>query len=197
MSEPTQNASQPAQTDLKIQAEETVGRPSGAEQTAADRQDEKTETALPADPYADVQLPQNLKGREHVFAAFKKLAAELKLSAETVQKLAQWEASAVEEGRQSALDGRAQILRRWTEQTREMFGPAYTRKLGRALEAAEHFGGPELRTLLDETGLGSHPAVVKTFYEISKQIGEDESISGRVRAAADKTFAEALYGKTQ
>ena len=197
MSEPTQSALQAAQTDLQTQAGETAGRPSGAAQTAADRQEEKTETALPADPYADIKLPQNFRGREETFAAFKRLAAELKLPAEAVQKLVQWEAEAAEEGRKSRRDGRTQILQRWTQQTRDMFGPAYGREITRALAAAERFGGPELRALLDATGLGSHPAVVKTFYEISKQIGEDESVPGRVRAAADKTFAEALYGKAQ
>ncbi len=171
--------------------------PGGGPSAAADRPQPTREKSLSSDVYADIKLPQNLRGREETFAAFKQLAAELKLPAEAVQKLVQWEADAAEEGRKSRRDGRTQILQRWTQQTRDMFGPAYGREITRALDAAERFGGPELRALLDATGLGSHPAVVKTFHKISQQIGEDESVSGRGRAAADKTFAEALYGKAQ
>lgn len=197
MSEPTQHAPQEAQTDLQIQTAETAAGPSGAANAAADRPQPTREKSLSSDVYADIKLPENLRGREETFAAFKQLAAELKLPAEAVQKLVQWEADAAEEGRKSRRDGRTQILQRWTQQTRDMFGPAYGREITRALDAAERFGGPELRALLDATGLGSHPAVVKTFHKISQQIGEDESVSGRGRAAADKTFAEALYGKAQ
>ncbi len=195
MSESLQETPQTAQTDFR--AEELNGRPSGADATADDRPKNEKEAALPDGPYADIQLPPNLRGQEEAFAEFKKLATSLQLSGEAVKQLVQWEAQTADGGRRRAQDGRTQILERWKKETRDMFGPAYERELARALGAVQRFGGEELRALLDATGLGNHPVLVKTFHEISKQIGEDQSVSGQIRASADKTFSEALYGKAQ
>lgn len=192
-----ETAPEAAQTDLETkQADEASGRPSKEEETSAqDRLNESKETSLNPKDYEGLRLPEGMEGHEETFESFKKLAAELKLPAETAKKLAEWEAAAASDGRKTADQNREQILEKWTEKTKEMFGPAYQKEIARALDAADRFGGPELRALLDATGLGSHPAVVKTFHEISKQISEDVSAGGRARNAADKTFAEALYGK--
>ncbi len=192
-------------SDLTTEQTEPVrSGPSGQEtQPPADRPNETEEANLPVqtspnkEDYPDLKLPQELNGYEENFAAFKKLAAELKLPAQTAQKLVEWESKTASEATRQKQHAREQILQRWTEQTRQLLGPDYKQKIADALAAAERFGGAELRTLLDATGLGNHPTVVKTFHQISQQITEDHSIRGRIRAAADKTFAEALYGKAQ
>lgn len=190
-------APETAQTDLEQhQADEASGRPSErGEESPADRLNEKQETSFSGKDYDGLKLPEAMKGHEETFASFKELAARLNLPPETAKKLVEWEAGVADSGRKTAETLRAQILDGWTARTKEMFGPGYQREIARALDAADRFGGPELRALLDETGLGSHPVVVKTFHEISKQTSEDVSVGGRVRGGADKTFAEALYGK--
>ncbi len=175
------------------QADEVSSRLSQTENISATDQLNKNESLPGLD---NLILPQDLKGHEANFNSFKQLAAELKLSADTAKKLVEWESSATAEGRKTAEAQRGEILERWTQQTKEFFGPTYSREIARALGAADRFGGPELRALLDATGLGSHPIIVKTFHSISKQISEDESIGGSHQGkSADKTFAEALYGK--
>lgn len=192
-----ESASQPAQTDLtQTQADEVTGRPSG-EPAQTDGLNTTDKTAVNADEYKELQLPPQLQACGENLTAFKKLAAELKLPAQTAKKLVEWETSAAAASVQNAREQRAEILQRWTDQTKEMLGARYEQKLAYALDAARRFGGDELRSLLDVTGLGSHPAVVKAFYQISRQLAEDSSVSGRAKAETDKTFAEALYGKAQ
>lgn len=184
-------------TDLHItQADETSGRPSQTEQTTAtDRLSNTEQTSSDSDSYSELKLPESLKGCEQNFDSFKQLAAGLKLPAETVEKLVEWEAAAASKGQETAAAQRADILHKWNEQTKACFGPSYQQEIARALDAVDRFGGAELRELLEVTGLGSHPIIVKTFHQISQQISEDSSISGRTRHSTDKTFAEALYGK--
>lgn len=195
MSDNTENAVQ-QQTDFIQQADETSGRPSEGELSPqTDRLNETNEMFSSEGTYDKLELPENLKGQEENFAAFKKLAARLHLPAETAKELLQWEAAAAEQGQKIAQTQRADILQKWTEQSKALFGPSYQREIARALDAAARFGGEELRTLLDVTGLGSHPVIVKTFHQISQQISEDVSVSGKNKNSTDKTFAEALYGK--
>ena len=195
MSELTENAVTQS-TDLTHQADEASGRLSEGEMAPqTDQLNTESEMFSSTDSYSQLTLPENLKGQEDNFDSFKKLAAELKLPAETVEKLMQWEAAAVASGQQTAERTRADILQKWTEQTKELFGPSYQQEMVRALDAAARFGGEELRALLEVTGLGSHPVIVKTFHQISQQISEDVSVSGKNKNSTDKTFAEALYGK--
>lgn len=189
-------SSSPSDLQTVTQADERSGRPSGPEtKDTTDRLSDAKETSLPQDIYQELSLPEVFKGREQNFESFKKLAAELKLPAETAKKLMEWEASAFSESEKNSQAARGEILQKWTKQTQELFGPVYQREIARALDAADRFGGPELRALLDATGLGSHPVIVKTFHQISQQIGEDVSLGGKVKQTTDKTFAEALYGK--
>lgn len=195
MSDNTENTVQ-NQTDFIQQADEVSGRPSEGEKTPqTDRLNEQKEMFSSENSYSRLQLPESLKGQEENFAAFKKLAAEMGIPAENAEKLMQWEATAARQGQRAAEQERADILQKWTEQTKEMFGPSYQKKIACALDAAARFGGEELRALLDVTGLGSHPIIVKTFHNISQQISEDISVSGKNKNSTDKTFAEALYGK--
>ena len=199
MSDITLTENEWSTNDLSIQkADEVSGRPSTTEwDSGNDRLLKKEEKSSDETVYQDLKLPSALQGCEENFASFKSLAAKLNLPTETVQKLVEWEAAIAASGQQKTESERAEILQKWEDQTKELFGPNYRREICRALEAADRFGGPELRELLEATGLGSHPTIVKTFQQISQQISEDESVSGRTRHQTDKTFAEALYGKVQ
>lgn len=179
--------------NLTVQADETSGRPSQqAESAAEDRLINKPVQ----DSYADLHLPKGISGANAILRSFKTLAAELGLSCQAAQKLVDWEFAYSTQNTQALADAqRNEILQHWKDQTREMLGAQYKERTSQALEAVQRFGGEELRALLDATGLGNHPAVVRTFYEISRQTGEDQSVGGRVSAGTDKTFTEALYGK--
>ena len=83
----------------------------------------------------------------------------------------------------------------WVQQTQELLGDKWQEEVSRAVRAADVFGGVELRQLLEETGLGNHPAIVRTFAQVGKRIAEDISAAGAPGACADKTFTQALYGK--
>lgn len=58
---------------------------------------------------------------------------------------------------------------------------------------ARDLGGPEFVKLLDKTGLGNHPALVKTFIKIGKSLSEDKFISGGAASEAPKSRASVMY----
>lgn len=58
-------------------------------------------------------------------------------------------------------------------------GKNWTPSLNLAAKALDHLGHPkgsEFRQLLDETGLGNHPAMVKIFRDVGKMIKEDDTL---------------------
>ncbi len=185
-----------AETDLKqtlSQADDTSGRLSQPP-AAADAADQLPNNALQG--YEELTLPKGCEQHQAAFEAFKQLAQELQLPVQTAQKLVEWESSQALGGAQQAEQARGEILQKWTEQTKQLFGAQYPQEIARALAAVDRFGGPQLRQLLEVTGLGSHPAVVQAFHAVARQLGEDCSVGGSARTGrTDKTFAEALYGQ--
>jgi len=52
-----------------------------------------------------------------------------------------------------------------------------------ARKALETFGTPELRDVLNMTGMGNHPEVIRAFYKAGKAISEDRFVQGNPRGA--------------
>ena len=55
---------------------------------------------------------------------------------------------------------------------------------------------PELKKMLNETGAGNHPEMIRHFMWIGKQVAEDKLVAGRPASGESKSLAEKLYGKT-
>lgn len=66
-----------------------------------------------------------------------------------------------------------------------------------ARKVVEEFGTPEFRELLNSTGMGNHPEVVRFVLKVSKAMGEDSILRARGNATgAAKDPASVLYDKT-
>ncbi|MBU6156228.1 MAG: hypothetical protein KJS87_04805 [Alphaproteobacteria bacterium] len=74
-----------------------------------------------------------------------------------------------------AAAGRARQLEetRASEALRAEWGPDYTVKLSQAARAARYFGGEELVSLLNESGLGNNPQLIRAFEKAGALLGED------------------------
>ena len=196
MPEPTETTTQ-VDTDLPTPSATAspAETPGPAENiSAADQPTEQPENHPDTISYEQVVWPEEVSFEPTQVAAFKELAGELNLSAEQVQKLVDFEAHASQEKEaQLAAEQREQI-RQWAEQTKAPFGTGLETAITFAWRAADAFGGPDLRNLLEETGLGNHPVIIRTLSGIGRAISEDACPGGKPSAPQDKTFAEALYG---
>jgi hypothetical protein len=56
---------------------------------------------------------------------------------------------------------------------KDEWGPDYAVKLAQAARAARYFGGEDLLTLLNESGLGNNPQLIRAFEKAGAVLGED------------------------
>ena len=151
--------------------------------------------AQPVDPYAAVSLPENSLLGPETLAAMKQTACEVNLPLSALQKWISLEQTRLQTWVQHTEQAQCEQRQNWARQTQAQFGPHWQEEVSKAVRAADVFGGPELRQLLEETGLGNHPVIVRTFHTVAARISEDVAPGGAPSASADKTFTQALYGK--
>lgn len=145
--------------------------------------------------YDHITWPVDVAWEPAQVQAFKSLASQLQLSEEQVQKLVDFESQSARDNAAKAGSEKREIIADWARQTKAIYGANLEEEISFALRAANVFGGPEFRALLEETGLGNHPIMLRTLVEIGHSISEDACPGGQPAAPQDKTFAEALYGK--
>ena len=91
----------------------------------------------------------------------------------------------------------------WSESSKadnEFGGEKLAENLATAKKALDAFGSPELKQLLNESGLGNHPEVIRMMYRAGKSISEDTFVGASQGSGAGKGqpkdfagYADALY----
>jgi len=122
-------------------------------------------------------MPEGVQLDKTAAEEFTVIAKELKLDQATAQKVADVGAKMV----QRQAEAHVKLVETWTEAVKtdkEIGGDKLAENLGVARKALEAFGTPELKDVLNSTGFGNHPAVIKAFYKIGKAISEDRFVTG-------------------
>lgn len=157
--------------------------------TAADNKGQATETK---DVEYTFEAPEGIELDQAQVDEFKAIAKELNLPAEAAKKIADIQIRAAV-ARSEAF---AKQVETWGEEV------AKDPELGKAENQAamrkvvESFGTPELKSLLNSTGLGNHPELARFAFRISKAISEDAILGKATGEAAPKDTASVLYPTT-
>lgn len=177
-----QAQSQPAQGEQQAaQGQQAEGQQ--GEQKAAPKAPEKYEFKAGDGQTYDAE----------VMGAFADAARELDLSQDDAQKVLDKVAPVMAARQAQALEA---MRNEWTESSRsdkEFGGDKLPENLAVAKKAMDQFGTPELRTLLNESGLGNHPEVIRLLYRAGKAISEDSRVVTGGQGTPLATTAQRMY----
>ena len=127
--------------------------------------------------YTDFTMPDGITPDAKLLDGFKTLAKEAGLSQEAAQKFVTLQSENVKAGMEAMVKEaevqKVKMLEQFKNDTIKELGPDYQKELGFAARALNRFGTPELRKLMDDTGLGNHPLLVKAWVAIGKTMAED------------------------
>lgn len=122
----------------------------------------------------ELKLPDGFDAQDPVLGDFKKLAGEVGLDSAKAQKLFDLYAKAQAPVAQMQSEYQAE-QKSWVEAVHKEFGTGD--KLSAAVKVANQavvkFGGPELAKFLADSGFGNHPALVRAFHAVGRQMSED------------------------
>ena len=78
----------------------------------------------------------------------------------------------------------------------EFGGDKFDDSLVIAQKAIAKFGSDDFKTLLEETGLGNHPEVIRAFWKIGTLISEDQTLLANRGAHDEKDVAALMFPKS-
>lgn len=190
--------------------ETTQGQPAGVEQGAIEQQvtDSKAtegqgaeegkaegEQAKPAgapEKY-EFQAPEGREFDPEVLAEYSDVARELNMSQESAQKMLDRIAPVLAAKQEKAIEHARNEWSEGSKADKEFGGEKLQENLSVAKKALDAFGTPELKTLLNESGLGNHPEIIRVFYRAGKAISEDNFVGGKAAPAKGADTASILY----
>lgn len=147
-------------------------------------QDKPEGDKTPAAPLS-LKPPDGVKSDDPGFVKFVKYATEKKWSQEQAEGALALYVEAQNEGQSKLRSAFAEQKKAWAESTKsdpEVGGEKLASSLTSAKRAIDKYGSKGLREMLDQSGLGNHPEVIRFFAKVGRSLSEDSfsgSLGGR------------------
>lgn len=152
-----------------------------------------------ADKY-DIKFPDGTTVNDDLLSSFRGTAHQLGLSQRQAAGLAEWFAGQSGGLAESNAAAAKADQAKWESELKQEWGYTYDRNVnlaGRGFAAAVE-GNPEhpLAKLMDSTGLGNHPTMIRFFHDLALKLGEDKFVDADQRPSeTDVQTAREELGK--
>lgn len=139
-------------------------------------------------PY-EIAPPEGIKVDEVSLKEFNAFANDLKIPKDKAEAFSHQFAKKQVEAVQQQIAG----WRTLTEADKELGGANYEQNVGIAKKAFQKYGTPELLKVLETTGLGNHPEIIRWAHRVGKAMSDDVVITQNGGTPkSEPTFASAL-----
>lgn len=161
--------------------------------------DDKPADGKPAEVNYEFKLPDGVTLQGEALDELKATAKEFGLTQEQAQKIADLGAKQAQAFTNQLMEYQRTQTAEWANATKadkELGGDKLDANLGTAKKALDTFATPELKKLLNDSGLGNHPEVIRTFFKVGNAISEDgRLVTGNANQTnrEDKPIANRLY----
>lgn len=187
---------QAASTQQATEGQTTEGAKAEGEKSEGDK---AAPTGAP-EKYEFV-APEGKEFTPSVLEQFSEVAKELNMTQEAAQKVIDKIAPALAQKQVDAMEAARTAWADTSKSDKEFGGDKLNENMAVAKKALEQFGSPELRTLLNESGLGNHPEIIRMMYRAGKAISEDNFVmsgsGGKQQAKSNADYANSLYPAKQ
>ena len=146
--------------------------------------------------YADFVVPEGMTLDTEVTDKLMALAKEKNLGQEDTQKFVDLGTKLVQKVETQYREQIATVQAGWLEATKtdkEFGGDKLQENVAVAKQALDTFGTPELSKLLNESGLGNNPEIIRAFYRVGLKMVPDRLVPGTTKPAGGATAEKAFY----
>ena len=157
-----------------------------------DNTDDSGEAASEEVVYDEFTLPEGVVLDDETLSSAAELFKEAGLTKEQAQKFVDLQVAA----NQKAEDKNATIRQEWSDKSKsdkEYGGDKFNESIASANQALEKFGTPEFKDMLNETGVGDHPEMIRLLKRVGDLTKEDNPLNPGKAPIKKLSRAEQLY----
>lgn len=182
-----------------------VDKPEGGDPAAAPEGEQGTKDGEGKEGEQESQVPEKYEWAapegfegeldQAAIEQFEPMAKELGLSQEQANKLVAMHAESIQRANTDAHEQWSQQQKTWREDLQndpDFGGKAFNENVQSAMKAVDKFGSPGLKEALEQTGMGNHPELVRTFAAIGKAISEDKIVMGN-QSQGERAIEDRMY----
>ena len=147
----------------------------------------------------ELKLPEGVQADEQLMTEFKALAQESGLKGPQAQKVVDLYVNALKKQAETSAQLAEKQILGWRDAVKsdeEMGGAAYEKNAALAKRGFEKFATPELKQILNATGLGDHPELVRFCMRIGKSMSEGSYSGGSAPVVGQEKQFPDLYPNT-
>lgn len=192
--EATSTAATPADAS---QSQAATSEASTAQATGTEAKPAEPAAAKPGDAPAEAakevvyefKMPDGVELKSEAVDELKATAKEFGLTQEQAQRIADLGVKQAQGFAAQLVEQQKSLTTQWAEETttdKEIGGDKLPENLGVAKKALDSFGTPALKTLLNQSGLGNHPEIVRFMVKAGKAISEDGKLITGSAAQTDR-----------
>lgn len=142
----------------------------------------------------ELKAPEGQTLNSDVMTKFEEAAREAGMSNEAAQKLVDKMAPQMQAAQQAQFDALRTQWQTESKSDKEFGGDKFDANMAVAKKALDAFGTPALTNLLNESGLGNHPEIIRAFFKAGQKISAGSFVpAGNNGNAAPTDYAKALY----
>jgi len=188
----TSAVQQPQAPDKAVEGTDEGTLLGGKENQETKESEGKEQPAKNVPEKYEIKAPEGMAIDQAMLDTFTPIFKELGISQEGAQKLADAYAPVIkqqmEAQQQAAINEYKTTVENWKSETTKALGANADKELAKAAKAIEKFGSPELRQVLNETGVGNHIHLVRFFAKVGELISQDSFVDSKYqKTASDPT----------
>ena len=175
-------------TTTDVKESETATTEEGKEETTE-------QEANAPEEYEVFEIPEDFSFNDETLSDYHEFAKENNLT----QDQAQRGVDMVAKMKQAEMAQWVEQQRSWVEEAKsdaDYGGDKFDENISVAVKARDSFGTPAFNEMLDQSGLGNHPEMIRFLYTVGKAISEDKVVVGGANAT-QKTRESVLYPSMQ
>lgn len=166
-------------TGESVEASQTTAEAPGAVdgQNVAEAVEPKQDEAPAAPESYSFTAPEGQEYDSGVIEAFSSVAKELNLTQDAASKILETVAPVMAARHAELVENQKTEWMNASKADKEFGGDRLNENLAVAAKALDMFGTPELKTLLNESGLGNHPEIIRAFLRAGKAVSDDSIVN--------------------
>lgn len=195
---PTTKANDQASSVIAGQANQKPSQSESKADIPESKEGTKQENQAKAPEKYEFKAPEGKEYDPAFLDAYSEVAKELNLTQGNAQKMIDTLSLAVSKSQTERIET---IRNDWAESSKadkEFGGDKLNENLAMAKVAIDQFGTPELKQLMNETGIGNHPELIRFFFRAGKALSSDTFVGGHKESVSPPKnfsgYADSLYG---